>query len=750
MQQGIQLHQSGQLPEAEIIYRRILNASPNHADANHLLGVIAYQVGNYDVAEKLISQAIQADPEQPLYYLNLGNVQQDIDHPRDAITSYEKAVALNPDFPEAHNNMGNAWNSAGQPERAISCFQKAINYRPEYAEAHNNLGNIFKDLEQFDEAIAHLRKALALNPGYVDAYHNIARALFSDGQEEEAIENCEKAIGLRPDFIDAHLNLGMIRHKQRRFYDALASAKKAVELAPENQKAYAGLANALRDLGMPDKALEAYQRAISLNPDDDEAWGNLQQTIKVSLFNKGLRGRGENLHALGLSPEALTRCHFAILENYLDSFRPHEAEASFDAAISALPGRMSIHVSGGSQNELFDQMVGLLHFGRSGTGLIHSLIDNHPEISTLPSIYLSGYFNIGVWDELAAGDINALPERFADKFAVLFDANSPKPIPSTQRDGISLVGAKEGMANVGNNRNEVLTLDREKFCAKARDLISTFDSVDAGSFLQIIHAAYEHALDRMPDKHCIFYHIHNPNGFAKFNFLRHASKTRLMMMIREPVQSCESWLKRAFESDEYASMTSRIITMLYDIDQVAFRRQDSIGVRLEDLKSRPQATMQAMCKWMGIEESPSLYEMTAQGKKWWGDPSSPDYSEKDEMSPFDDKCVVRSSGTIFGEQDRFMLQTLFHPFSVHFGYTEHNPEEFKRDLIEARELLGGLFDFERAYLERTEGDSRQLQLRNTYQLLRAALTDRFDVLDGMGAYPHMLTPLALDDGGTSP
>ena len=66
MQQGIQLHQSGQLPEAEIIYRRILNASPNHADANHLLGVIAYQVGNYDVAEKLISQAIQGPRATPV------------------------------------------------------------------------------------------------------------------------------------------------------------------------------------------------------------------------------------------------------------------------------------------------------------------------------------------------------------------------------------------------------------------------------------------------------------------------------------------------------------------------------------------------------------------------------------------------------------------------------------------------------------------------------------------------------------
>ena len=27
----------------------------------------------------------------------------------------------------------------------------------------------------------------------------------------------------------------------------------------------------------------------------------------------------------------------------------------------------------------------------------------------------------------------------------------------------------------------------------------------------------------------------------------------------------------------------------------------------------------------GIKEADSLYEMTAQGKKWWGDPSSQDF-----------------------------------------------------------------------------------------------------------------------------
>ena len=38
-------HTAGQLAEAEVLYREILEFSPDHPDALHLLGVIAYQVG---------------------------------------------------------------------------------------------------------------------------------------------------------------------------------------------------------------------------------------------------------------------------------------------------------------------------------------------------------------------------------------------------------------------------------------------------------------------------------------------------------------------------------------------------------------------------------------------------------------------------------------------------------------------------------------------------------------------------------
>ena len=55
---AIQHHQAGRLQAAEQIYRQILAVEPNHADAIHLLGVIAHQVGKHEVAVEYIGRAI--------------------------------------------------------------------------------------------------------------------------------------------------------------------------------------------------------------------------------------------------------------------------------------------------------------------------------------------------------------------------------------------------------------------------------------------------------------------------------------------------------------------------------------------------------------------------------------------------------------------------------------------------------------------------------------------------------------------
>jgi hypothetical protein len=53
-----------------------------------------------------------------------------------------------------------------------------------------------------------------------------------------------------------------------------------------------------------------------------------------------------------------------------------------------------------------------------------------------------------------------LPERFVNKFAVLFDASSPKSTPRKLYEVSSSLGIREGMTSVGEGRDEVLSVDK--------------------------------------------------------------------------------------------------------------------------------------------------------------------------------------------------------------------------------------------------------------------------------------------------
>jgi hypothetical protein len=307
----------------------------------------------------------------------------------------------------------------------------------------------------------------------------------------------------------------------------------------------------------------------------------------------------------------------------------------------------------------------------------------------------------------------------------------------------SLLGRKEGMTTVGEGRNESLSLDRDQFCAEALRLMENFTNVDPALFLLVIHAAFEKVLGTKTKKHTVFYHIHNPNDFSGLNFLRYAPDARLLMMVREPVQSCESWVRIPFGNNDYIKVNHGIISMLFAVDQIAFRMRDSVGVRLEDLKTKPEATLRSLCRWMGIEDSPTLYQMTAQGKKWWGDPSSPDYDANKAMDPFDTTSIQRSVGSIFSKKDQFVLRTLFYPFSVRFGYREPDPVAFEKDLKEIRPLLDELLDFEKVMSEKSKIDPDQFKRGGHSLLLHAGLIDRWDILNEFKNYPHLLPPLKL-------
>ena len=157
----------------------------------------------------------------------------------------------------------------------------------------------------------------------------------------------------------------------------------------------------------------------------------------------------------------------------------------------------------------------------------------------------------------------------------------------------------------------------------------------------------------------------------------------------------------------------------------------------------PEKAIPALCEWLGVKESDSLYEMTAQGKKWWGDPTSPDY-EKDGMNAFGKISINRKVGSVFSEKDQFILRTLFYPFNVRFGYIKENLEQFKADLHTIRPLLDEMLDFEKSLAEKTQLTPDKFMKSGSYLYLRSYLIERWKTLNLYHTYPKMIKPLKIN------
>jgi Tfp pilus assembly protein PilF len=70
---------------------KILASEPNHADAVHLLGVIAHQFGRHELAVELIRQAIQQNGK-PDYFFSLGNVFHSHGKLDETVAAYRQAI----------------------------------------------------------------------------------------------------------------------------------------------------------------------------------------------------------------------------------------------------------------------------------------------------------------------------------------------------------------------------------------------------------------------------------------------------------------------------------------------------------------------------------------------------------------------------------------------------------------------------------------------------------------------------------
>jgi tetratricopeptide (TPR) repeat protein len=270
-----QHQQNNNLPKAEQLIRQVLQHQPRHAPALHLLGIIAHQSNQPELAIKLIAEAIAINPTEALFHSNRGEMCRLLGRLDGAIDHGRQAIKLNPKSVTALSNLGIAYYDQGDLDEAEKYQNKAIVIDPNCQPALNNLGSIYRDKKDKDKAVQFYRQVIALNPSYLESINNLGAVLVEQDEFEEAVVTLINAIGLNPNYAEAHCNIAHAFMGQEKYDQALTGFAKAISLKADYADAYLGQSRVQQELNQLDNAVKSANQAIELEPENSDAYALL-------------------------------------------------------------------------------------------------------------------------------------------------------------------------------------------------------------------------------------------------------------------------------------------------------------------------------------------------------------------------------------------------------------------------------------------------------------------------------------------
>jgi tetratricopeptide (TPR) repeat protein len=305
LERGVTAHQAGRLDDALQAYRAALELKPNDAEASSLCGLALLHSGKGEEAMPLLQQAVDREPGQSNYRLNLAEGLAQTGKADRAMVELGLLIAVEPtnkqalsrfyalesealltrqEWAKLHAN-GLAWTNAdpgsiaawralsrgafedGRLLEAAAAFARAIELgKPTAADLTAHAGLCLKALEMRAAGIS-LEQAEALDPDFPQMLATRALHLMYIGRFAEAETYCRRALQRKPDFVSAYATLSRLRNGALDNADvqALYSIARRPDALPDHRiTALFSIAHAHDARGDVDSAFATYQGAHAL------------------------------------------------------------------------------------------------------------------------------------------------------------------------------------------------------------------------------------------------------------------------------------------------------------------------------------------------------------------------------------------------------------------------------------------------------------------------------------------------------
>ncbi|MDX1770346.1 MAG: tetratricopeptide repeat protein [Planococcaceae bacterium] len=202
------------------------------------LGILAIQNKDYEQAVVHFNNAIEEEPNNPLGYINFGNLLARMNEIERAERFFQKALTLDEQSATAYYGLANLYYEQERFEEAAKLYEKAIKFNIQGADACFMLGKCFERLGNPKLALPYLQRAAELEPEDIQIRLSYGIGLAALEMFKEAEPEFVYVIHEDINNADAHYNLGVLYAVSTdRTEDALYHLKQAYTLQPNFDQA---------------------------------------------------------------------------------------------------------------------------------------------------------------------------------------------------------------------------------------------------------------------------------------------------------------------------------------------------------------------------------------------------------------------------------------------------------------------------------------------------------------------------------
>jgi tetratricopeptide (TPR) repeat protein len=282
---GKMLVDEGKAREALLYLERASQLNPVDYENAYELALAHTDADQYErahaEARTLLARPNEDVRQQAELHHLLGNIEERLGNPLEAVREYQRATELDPSEPNLFD-----WGSdllihrAFEP--AIEVFEQGNRLFPRSSRMLAGLGVAWYARGVYDQAARSLCEASDLNPDDPNPYLFLGKMQTVDSMQSDCVvERLGRFLRLQPENAMANYYYGLSLSRQEGDVDKLAQAEslleKAVRLDPKLAAAYLQLGVLYSQQGGTSKAISAYQEAIQVDGQSAEAHYRLGQ-----------------------------------------------------------------------------------------------------------------------------------------------------------------------------------------------------------------------------------------------------------------------------------------------------------------------------------------------------------------------------------------------------------------------------------------------------------------------------------------